>query len=151
LLYRSTSFAEISLIEYARHLAPQVVNFFQLGDRVRVDIQGDGATLEIQRAVPYGVLLNELVSNACKHAFPPERRGALAICIRRDDAAIVLTVSDDGVGMPDGFNYQETTSLGLKLIHMLSGQLGGEVMVSGGSGTRVEVRFPATLPTDGDE
>jgi two-component sensor histidine kinase len=70
-IYRAESFASIKLVDYARRLVPGLVRFYGLENRVQVEVLDDGATLELERAVPSGMLLNELVSNACKHAFPP--------------------------------------------------------------------------------
>ena len=70
MLYRSGSFASIDLADYARKLVPELVRFYDAQERVRVEIAGDTLSLELERAVPVGLILNELVSNVCKHAFP---------------------------------------------------------------------------------
>ncbi len=85
LLYRSESFAGIVLTDYARQLAPGLVSFYGLGSRVAVSVDGDGNKLELERAVPFGMLLNELVSNACKHAFPAPRTGTVLIRVEPED------------------------------------------------------------------
>jgi len=148
-LYSSESFASISLSDYARRLAPDLVRFYGLEERIQIQIEGDHATLELERAVPYGMLLNELVSNACKHAFPAPRTGVLRIAIRPDRRSkeTVLTVADNGVGLPAGFDRNKVSSLGLKLVNGLVRQLRGELQIESKDGTTVTVRFPAT----GDE
>lgn len=143
LLYRAESFAQIKLSDYARQLVSGLVRFYGLEQRVRVEIVGDDITLELERAVPYGMLLNELVSNACKHAFPSPQTGTLAIGIEREGDDIVLTATDTGPGLPDGFDYQKASSLGLKLVHGLVRQLRGTIEIASRPGTRVAVRFPA--------
>lgn len=142
LLYRADSFANIKLTDYARQLVPGLVRFYGLEEGVRVDIVGDGATLELERAVPYGMLLNELVSNACKHAFPSSQTGTLTISVQPDGRDIVLTVSDTGPGLPVGFDYRKASSLGLKLVHGLVRQVHGTLEISSPPGTTVKVRFP---------
>ena len=144
LLYRAESFAHIALSDYARQLVPGLVQFYGLEGRVRVEILGDGATLELERAVPYGMLLNELVSNACKHAFPPPETGTLTVQIWPNSEEIELVVADTGPGLPDGFGYRKATSLGLKLVHGLVRQLGGTIDIQSAAGTTITVRFPAT-------
>jgi two-component sensor histidine kinase len=144
LLYRRETFATISLSEYARQLAPGLVRFFALESRVQVEVVGEGETLELERAVPYGMLLNELVSNACKHAFTAPRTGSIKVSFRRQDGAIEMIVSDDGKGLPEGFDYRTASSLGLKLVHGLVRQLHGSINIDSRSGTTVWVRFPAT-------
>ena len=143
LLYRAESFANIALSDYARQLAPGLVRFYGLEPRVQLEIQGDGTTLELERAVPYGMLLNELISNACKHAFPPPQTGTLTVSIQPDGDHIVLIVADTGQGLPAGFDYQKAASLGLKLVHGLVRQLRGTIDITSKPGTTVKVRFPA--------
>ncbi len=144
LLYRSGSMAAIRLADYARQFAPDLVEFYGAKDRVEIEVRGDGMTLELERAVPYGLLLNELLSNALKHAFPGERPGRIQITLDyQDDQTIQLCVLDDGIGMPTGVDVATANSLGLKLVHRLARQLKGSVEFrSSGNGTDVKVHFP---------
>jgi two-component sensor histidine kinase len=148
LIYRSASFAAIDLGDYARQLVPELVRFYGADDRVRVDVQGDGAQLELERAVPFGLLLNELVSNVCKHAFPEGRRGTLAVSLTRRGDEMVLEVVDTGVGLPEGFDYRRASSLGLQLVHGLALQLEGSLTLRSGPGTTVKVTMPARIGTE---
>ena len=148
LLYRSVSFSGIDLAAYARQLAPDLVRFYNVQDRIRLSVVGDGVTLELERAVPYGLLLNELISNACKHAFPGTETGNIMVSFGREDGDIELSVSDDGQGLPQGFDYQRAPSLGLKLVRSLARQLRGSAEMQSGGGTTVRVRFPETGSTD---
>jgi two-component system CheB/CheR fusion protein len=145
LLYRSTSLSEVSLLTYARQLTEYLVDFYGASGRVQTDVIGDPVVLPLERAVPCGLLLNELVSNVCKHAFPDQRAGELVIEIGRSSHEIVLSVADNGVGLPDGFDYRHASSLGLQLVHTLSRQLRGTVTVESGSnpGATFEIRIPA--------
>lgn len=148
LLYRSVSFSRIDLAAYARQLAPDLVRFYNAQDRIRVSVVGDGVTLELERAVPYGLLLNELISNACKHAFPETQTGNIMVSFGREAGNIELTVSDDGQGLPQSFDYDRASSLGLKLVRSLARQLRGSSEMLSGAGTAVRVRFPETGDTD---
>jgi two-component sensor histidine kinase len=148
LLCRSTSFASIDLAGYARHLGPELVRFYGVESRVRITVKGDGVSLELERSVPYGLLLNEAISNACKHAFPAGRSGTITISLGLEGETITLIVEDDGVGLPVNFDAEGATSLGMRLIHMLAKQLGGQVQVTPGPGARVELRFPASRDQD---
>jgi PAS domain S-box-containing protein len=144
-LYRGTSFAQIELTTYTRKLAPDLVRFYNLEDRVKLELAGDeNVTLELERAVPFAMLLNELVSNACKHAFPPPRTGTIRIAIQQDGSRIELTVADTGQGLPAGFDYQQTSSLGLMLVHGMVRQLRGTIELRSDSGAVVRVVFPVT-------
>lgn len=148
LLYRSVSFSCIDLAAYARQLAPDLVRFYNAQSRIQVSVTGDGVALELERAVPYGLLLNELISNACKHAFPGTQTGNIIVSFERDDGYIELTVSDDGQGLPRGFDYDRASSLGLKLVRSLARQLRGSSELQSGGGTTVRVRFPEPASTN---
>ncbi len=142
LLYRSASFSGIDLAAYARQLAPDLVRFYKVQDRIEVNVVGNGITLELERAVPYGLLLNELVSNGCKHAFPAPGTGSITISFRRENGTIEMAITDNGRGLPSGFDYSRASSLGLKLVRSLARQLHGSAEMESGPGTTVRVRFP---------
>jgi two-component sensor histidine kinase len=142
LLYRSESFSEIDLSQYARRLVQHVVSFYEKESRVNVSVIGEGIDVDLARAVPLGLLLNELVSNACKHAFPGNADGRLEIRLNDADGAIRIQVKDTGPGFPPGLNHSPSATLGLQLVHMLAGQLGGTVNFDFAGGTTVDVRVP---------
>jgi two-component sensor histidine kinase len=143
MLYRAESFASIHLVAYARRLIPDLIRFYDLEERVKTEIGGEEVTLQLERAVPYGMLLNELASNACKHAFSFGRTGHLIIEFQTDGSQIEVKVADDGPGLPQGFDYRQASSLGLKLIHGLVRQLRGTLEIQSEAGTTIRVRFPA--------
>src|SRR5262245_25414839 len=103
---------------------------------------GDGIVVDLARAVPFGLLLNELVSNAYKHAFPSRVPGALNVTLDQDDRSIVLRVADTGIGLPKGLDHKNSGTLGLSLVHMLAKQLGGTISFESGTGTTVQVNVP---------
>ena len=108
-------------------------------------------TVAVHHAVQFGLIFNELISNAFKHAFPVEfpARQLIEIELRSTSAGIVTTVKDSGIGLPAGFNLHEVKSLGLQIVQMLTEQLGGRVEVDSapGIGTSFTVIVPAA---DGD-
>jgi two-component sensor histidine kinase len=109
---------------------------------VRLAIQIEDVEFGIDTAIPCGLFINELVSNALKHAFPGRRRGEICIELRREeDGPFLLKVSDDGVGLPPELDYQNTASLGLQLVTTLAAQLEGTLEYAGGSGTTFQLRF----------
>ena len=142
LLYQSGSFSEVDLAAYARRLVRHVVSLYDENSRVDASVDGDGITVDLARAVPLGLLLNELVSNAYKHAFPSGTPGALRIALNKKDGHIRLDVTDTGVGLPGEFNDGSPATLGLQLVRMLARQLGGTVTFDSRRGTSVEVRVP---------
>ena len=100
--------------------------------------------LSLDSALPCGLIVNELVANCIRHAFPAGRRGTIRLdLVRESNGRLRLTVTDDGVGFPAGLKFESVNTLGLQLVTALTGQLGGTVARRGnGSGSIVEVRFP---------
>ncbi len=100
----------------------------------------EGVSLGIDQAIPCGLIINELVSNSLKHAFG-DRGGELRIDLRQREQAIALVISDDGVGLPAEVDVKDSTSLGLKLVNILVGQLKGTMRVDTESGTQFTIEF----------
>jgi two-component sensor histidine kinase len=142
LLYQSGSFSEVDLSAYARRLVRHVVSLYDRSGRIEVSVVGDDIRIDLASAVPFGLLLNELVSNVCKHAFPSHTAGALRVALHRDNGHLRMQVTDNGVGLPNGFSDRMPGTLGLQLVHMLAKQLGGTVRFDCGVETSVEVRAP---------
>jgi two-component sensor histidine kinase len=141
-LYRSGSFAEVEMASYAQQLVRRLLHFYRVEDRIQVEILGDSFALALERAVPCGLLLNELISNACKHAFPGNRSGRLTVFLGRKGDGLLLEVADSGVGLPEGVVYETTSSVGLVLVRRLAEQLGGTVRAKSGPGAVFEVNIP---------
>lgn len=149
LIYKSASLSAVHLVDYARQLVPDVVKMFGAQDRIEVAVEGDGATLELERAVPFGLLLNEMVSNVCKHAFPDNTRGELRIRLSDEPQMIVLEVLDNGVGLPPGFGEKQPATLGFQLMQALVRQLRGSMTVVPAPGARLRVVIPERLDRNG--
>lgn len=142
LLYEHQSFAHVDLGDYLRELARHAITSTEVVN-VNVEFDLTPLKLDLHRAVPCGLLVNELLTNACKHAFPDGRAGTVRLELRvsREDGTALLVISDNGVGMPEGFELGEPKSLGLQLIPLLAEQFGGELNVKQGIGTRYDLRF----------
>lgn len=143
-LYESQDLSEINLAEYTREL----VAFLADGEdypkgKVSLDVRAEPISALIDTAVPYGLVLYELVSNSFRYAFPGERGGALKIGLaRKPDGTIELEVSDDGVGLPEGFDYGRKDTLGFRIIFSLvEQQLGGKVAFDSSKGLTCRVSF----------
>ena len=112
-------------------------------NRIAVSVDATEVLLPINVAVPCGLVLNELISNALKHAFPHGRAGEVMVSLRKEsDEQVVLCVSDNGVGIPDDLHIAETATLGLQLVWLLADQLRAEVTVQRSNPTRFELRLP---------
>jgi two-component sensor histidine kinase/PAS domain-containing protein len=143
ILYQSKSYSSVNLLGYAQQLVPHLVTFYGAKDRIVTKVEGNTATLELERAVPFGLLLNELVSNACKHAFKEGTGGQVVVQVQQADSEICLDVTDDGVGLPAGFDYRTSTGLGLQIVGTLTQQVKGDLrFLSAHSGTHVRVCIP---------
>lgn len=149
-LYQSKNFSSIDLGEYIRDLSNYLFDSYGVAiERVSLDIDAGNIALEINRAVPCGLIINELISNALKHAFPDGRSGQLSVRVGSDEETITLEVADTGRGMPAGLDIQTTGTLGLQLVLLLAKQLGGRASFSHEEqGMRVTVSFPADAPRD---
>jgi two-component sensor histidine kinase len=146
-LYRS---ADLSRIDYARYLESLsdavMKSHADETSSVRIGIRADHVFLPVAQALPCSLVINELVSNAFKHAFPDRSRGAIQIeFLETDHGRYTFTVADNGRGLPRDFEMHQTSSLGLQLvINLVKAQLRGtiEVTSSEGTGTTFRAMFP---------
>jgi PAS domain S-box-containing protein len=148
LLYEHSDYSRVDLAEYLSRMCRLLSeSFMETRHRVTVNFQAiDGAlTLDLQRAVPCGLLVNELVTNAIKHAFPDGRHGSIQVVIERSDPKNYrVSVSDDGVGVPRELELGRTNTLGFQLIPLLAEQTGGKLQLLRGEGTRYELVLTET-------
>jgi two-component sensor histidine kinase len=146
-LYRSSDLAHIDLAEYVKNLSVFLFRSYSASAaRVALDIQVEDVNLGIDRAVPCGLILNELISNALKHAFPNNQTGHIQVRLHKENNhTICLTVADDGIGFPPDFTLANTDSLGMQLVHTLVEQLDGTVQINNAGGAEFIICFPAAL------
>ncbi len=140
-LYQAGTLSRINLGEYLRDLAARLSHSYGV-DRAEIFFELEEAVFSLDKAIPCGLIFNEIMSNALKHAFPNGRKGKVSIGLRHlGDAVYELSVADNGVGFPKGLDPARTTSLGMQLVHTLSNQLDGKVVVEQNGGTTVRVTF----------
>ncbi len=141
-LYRSTDLASIRMDEYVGRLVESLCRSYGATPSIGVRVDVEPVTVGIDIAVPCGLLVNELVTNALKHAFPSGRTGNLTVSVRRlPTGQLHLRVVDTGVGLPATIDIEHTKSLGWRLIGALSQQLSGSIEVDRARGTAVSVTF----------
>jgi signal transduction histidine kinase len=141
LLYGAPNLAQVDLGQFAHELADGLFAFYGVTeDRVRFDVCGEPLGVDLQRAVPLGLVINELLCNALNHAFPGGRTGSIRLKI--DVAGGVLEFADDGIGLPGWLDLACPPSLGLQLVQTLVQQMGGTIRVAPGPGTRYQLQFP---------
>ena len=144
MLYHAKGLPRIDARKYTDDLVANVFRSYGAGsDRIRLRSAVEGMELGIDLALPVGLLLNELVSNSLKHAFPDQREGEIRVELGpAPDGSLVLRVSDTGIGLPPGMGSGDPAALGLELVRAVSGQLGATLRVTSRDGTAVEVTVP---------
>jgi len=141
-LYSSTDLKRIDFGDYIRTLSSDLFQTYVADpSRIKMNINVENIMLDINTAIPLGLIVNELVSNSMKHAFPNGRNGELNIDFHTKDDNLVLMVSDDGVGFPEDLDYKNTDSLGLQLVNSLTGQIDGNIELDRSKGTAFKITF----------
>lgn len=142
-LYQSKDLAKVDFSEYIRGLTSTLFRSYKISENyVKLKVNVEDAFLDLNRSIPCGLVINELVSNALKHAFPDGRKGELVIDFRRErDNKFKLIVADNGVGFPEGLDFRNAESLGMRLVCILTEQLHGTVELNQKAGTKFEIRF----------
>jgi len=142
-LYQSGDLSKIDLAGYIQSLSVHLFQVYLVDpNQVRLETEFGEVPLDINSAVPCGLILNELISNALKHAFPAGRKGVLMIRLRRrKDGEVELRIADNGVGFPKGLDFRRTEGLGLQIVNLLVGQLEGTIKLDEKNGTAFTVVF----------
>jgi len=147
-LYRSQDSTRVNLGEYIRNLTTYLIHSYQTDvSLIEMEIETNEIYLDIETAVPYGLLLNELVSNALKHAFSNGRKGKITILLHTDGQRITLVVRDNGIGIPVQQLGHDTGTLGFRLIETLAEQLDADVQIEVNQGTKFIITFD--IPVSG--
>jgi PAS domain S-box-containing protein len=142
-LYKSDDLSNIDFSDYISRMTTHLLSIYResLGE-VSIKQEAEGMFLDINRAIPCGLLISELVSNSLKHAFPEKRKGKISIKMSGHKIhKYRLVVKDNGVGFPEGLNFRETETLGLQLVADLVNQLHGSIDLKKGMGTEFVVNF----------
>ncbi|HTW64525.1 MAG TPA: histidine kinase dimerization/phosphoacceptor domain -containing protein [Bryobacteraceae bacterium] len=145
ILYQSE---DLAIVDFSKYLMRMVHHLFLSygvdNRRIRLKTELDPIGLELDDALPSGLLISEVISNSLKHAFPDGREGEVQIVLRRQSAATVsLLLSDDGVGLPEGLNWETSRSLGLRLVRALADQLHARLDIRAQGGTEISLVFAA--------
>ncbi|NGP88211.1 PAS domain S-box protein [Fodinibius halophilus] len=145
MLYQSDDFADISFETYVKRLIKTVEQTLPLDyQHIDIEISAPDVALDINQAIPCAILINELVTNAYKHAFKGRKTGKIWISLEQNADLINLEVRDDGVGLPDDFNISDQNSIGMNLIQTLTQQLDGNLSVDSKDGSSFKVCFQKT-------
>ncbi|HWQ20137.1 MAG TPA: PAS domain S-box protein [Methanotrichaceae archaeon] len=140
-LYGSKELARIDLADYTKNLTSYLSMSYGIEKRVRIKLDLGDATIGIDKAIPFGLIINELVTNCIKHAFPDGRMGEIRISLHQDTGNLKLVLSDNGVGLSEKYDDPGTKSLGLKLVQTLVTQLKGTIDVHSNGGAEFVIAF----------
>jgi len=142
-LYQSENLAQINIHEYINDLASNLMGSYGTKGNAELEINVDNIPLNIDYAIPCGLILNELITNSLKYAFPKDGHGKIKIVFQKMDGNMIhFSVSDDGIGIPGDMDIRNTKSLGLHLIYTLAeNQLHGEIILNRKRGTEFQINF----------
>ncbi len=147
-LYQSSDLARIDFAGYVRNLAAHLTRSYKIDiSTIRLNLEVNSVAMNLDVAIPCGLIINELVSNAFKYAFPNGKEGEISIYFGEEtDGRLNLTVRDNGVGFSENLDAKSGDSLGLKLVRSLTEQMGGNVSFRNQNGVACEIIIPNTKP-----
>jgi two-component sensor histidine kinase/CheY-like chemotaxis protein len=141
-LYQSGNFEEIDFTEYLDTMTAELFSLYGMAGRVHRIFSCTRILLDLDRAVPCGLLVNELVTNALKYAFPDNRSGTIYLELSEPEPdRIALVVGDNGIGLPESIDHRNAATMGLQLVSILARQVDGDVTLSRERGTRFSILF----------
>ena len=139
MVYMSGSVTEVELDIYLDRVASL---FGTTADNITIEKSFDLITVPVKTAIPVGLIVVELLTNATKYAFPEGCQGTIKLSLRIEDANAVINVHDNGPGLPEDLDLEKAGSMGLTLVHSLAEQVGGTLEIEGNGGTRCVLTFP---------
>jgi two-component sensor histidine kinase len=142
-LYQNKSFTSVNFTEYARTLVRNIIQSYSYSsDKIGLVADTEHVVLSLDNSIPVGLILNELITNAIKHAFPGNRKGTVFFRLYNVESFVYLEVKDDGVGFAPGVDVLNSQSLGFQLVQTLTEQVDGELKYDSKPGeTVISVRF----------
>jgi len=141
-LYRSSSFNEVSLVDYIPALIDEVLDIFPNSPIVTVETRIDPINVDTKIVSTLGIIINELITNSMKYAFSNRTEGTLAVTVREQGDNLRLIVQDDGPGMPESIDFENSNGFGLMLVENLAKQLQGKLAIERNGGTKIILQFP---------
>ncbi|MFW9257313.1 ATPase [Nostoc sp. KVJ20] len=142
-LYTSANIGQIDVADYIHNLAASLLISYQIWPgRIGLETDIDSVSLNVDQAIACGLVINELISNALKHAFPNQQAGTISIALRNIGNSIEMTIRDNGIGLPDNLDWKNTDSLGLSLVYdLVIEQLEGDITLERNHGTGFKIQF----------
>ena len=141
-LYQTKDLSSINFEDYITSIVLEIIGLYRIDtDAITTEMNIKDIELDLESAVPCGLIINELLANAFKHAFPDNRSGVLSINFTKTDDTYTLAIKDNGVGLPAGFDYMRTNTLGLQIVEVLTKQLRGSFQIKSDLGTEAAIIF----------
>lgn len=141
-LYRSGDLKSIDFPDYIRSLTRDIFNtYVTRRGRIQLQMNVQDVMVDVNSAVPLGLIINELVTNSLKYAFPDDRDGIIRISFHEDGDEYALEIGDDGIGIPADFDIEKSDSLGMLLVNSLTSQIQGELELKRDPGTTFIIKF----------
>jgi PAS domain S-box-containing protein len=141
-LYKSADISQIDIGNYLNDLVKHLLSAYNISTaRIDFSINAENILLTIDTAIPCGLIVNELINNILKHAFPDGYIGKIELNLRRSDENVILEVIDNGIGIPESFELDKSDSLGMQLVDTLVRQLDGVIEVNSSNGTKFTIEF----------
>ncbi len=148
-LYQNESLSQINFNRYIKELVDVIQHSHEKKDaKLLINLDVENIKLPITKAIPCGLIINEIVTNSLKHAFDGIDNPTISISLNKKGESIVLSISDNGIGLPDKFDNLESNSLGIILIKTLSNQIESTLSVNGVNGTEFKLKFKVVLNQD---
>lgn len=142
-LYKSSEFGKIDFEEYLKVLSKNLLQSYSIsGNRISLITETEKVLLDLDLAIPCGLIVNEIVSNSLKHAFDEQDRGVIAIALKNGKENVKLRLADDGIGIPPYVIQGKSDTLGFQLIETLVEQIRGGLEIDNSTGTTISISFP---------
>ncbi len=143
-LYQAKDLSSINFADYAKSIVSEIISLHLIDTSlITTEIDIEGIELDLESAVPCGLIINELLTNAFKYAFPNNRSGIVSVHFKKNKGIYILIIKDNGVGLPEGFDYKSAGTLGIRLVGVLTRQLLGTLEIKSDKGTEAIVAFHA--------
>jgi PAS domain S-box-containing protein len=145
-LYKSDNISKIDFAEYINDLASNLFYNYNIEpNKLTINTNIENIFFDVDTSIPCGLIVNELLTNCVKHAFPGDKTGHINIDVENNEGNYTLNVSDDGVGFPETIDYKNTDTLGLQLVTNLVNQLNGTIEIKNNDGTNIKIKFQELL------
>jgi two-component sensor histidine kinase len=144
-LYMSDDLTLINFVDYIKSLVSNLFYSYNVEDIIKPVLKIDRVSLNMETAVPCGLIISELVSNSLKYAFPDGRIGEIFVSLKSGDEYYELIISDNGIGLPKEFDMDNIKTLGLMLVNSLTEQIDGKISINNDNGTRYTIIFKESI------